>query len=81
MVKREKRLRKGAASLERQKEIHEKKLEEAIKLGDEDLKRYYIKEINKFEKEREYKLSKLHRKDKDFKEENIEDNDKEDKKI
>ena len=42
MGKREKRLKKGVISLEIQRELHEKKLEEAKKLGNEYLKKYYI---------------------------------------
>ena len=67
MVKREKRLKKGIDSLEKQKEVHEQKLEKAINEGDEYLERYYTKEIAALESDKKYKLSKLHRKDKDYK--------------
>ncbi len=59
MVKREKRLRKGIESLEEQKKIHEEKRRQAEKLGEEELVRYYDKEIEKFERERYKKKSKL----------------------
>ena len=52
MAKREKRLEKGIASLEKQEKIHEAKLEEARKLGKPELVEYYIKEIAAFEKSR-----------------------------
>jgi|TARA_B100001971_G_scaffold17488_2_gene13592 peptide subunit release factor 1 (eRF1) len=45
MVKRKKRLKKGIESLKKQIEFHEDKLEEAERKKDENLVRYYEKEI------------------------------------
>jgi len=59
MVKREKRLKRGIESLEEQKKIHEEKRKIAEELGEEELVRYYDKEIEKFEKERLKKEVKL----------------------
>ena len=59
MAKREKRLKKGIDSLERQIVIHEEKKEVAESLGQEELVGYYDKEIReliKRKKEREAKL-------------------------
>ena len=61
MAKREKRLEKGIESLEEQKKIHEEKRKQAEKLGEEELVRYYDKEIEKFEKEQAKKKDKLDR--------------------
>jgi len=61
MVKREKRLEKGIDSLEKQKEIHEEKRKNAKEAGEEELVRYYDKEIDKFEKEQAKKKEKLDR--------------------
>lgn len=61
MVKREKRLKKGIQSLEEQKKIHEEKRKKARELGEEDLVRYYDKEIEKFEMEKEKKQDLLDR--------------------
>lgn len=61
MVKREKRLEKGIASLEEQKKIHEIKRKNAEELGDEDLVRYYDGEIKMFENEKSKKTDKLNR--------------------
>ena len=69
MTKRKGRLKRGIISLEVQKELHEQKLEETKKAGNKDLEKYYIKEIKGFAEEREHKLSKLHRKDKNYKNE------------
>ena len=52
MVKREKRLKKGISSLEVQKKVHLEKRKQAEELGEEELVRYYDKEIEKFEKEK-----------------------------
>jgi len=68
MGKREKRLKKGVGSLEIQEKIHEEKLEDARRSGNKNLERYYIKEMSTFDREKKYKLSKLYRKDKSFKE-------------
>ena len=59
MTKREKRLEKGITSLEEQKKLHEIKKKEAEKLGQEELIKYYAKEIMSLEerkKDREKKL-------------------------
>ena len=61
MVKREKRLEKGIVSLEEQKEIHEERRRQAEEIGDEELVRYYDKEIKKFEREQAKKKEKLER--------------------
>ncbi|MEK6793041.1 MAG: hypothetical protein AABX96_05350 [Nanoarchaeota archaeon] len=61
MVKREKRLEKGIKSLEEQKKIHVGKRKKAKELGEEELVRYYDKEIEKFEKEKEKKQDSLDR--------------------
>jgi len=61
MVKREKRLKKGILSLGRQRRLHEIKRKYAEKLGQEELIRYYTKEIlslEKRKKDRERKLKK-----------------------
>ena len=47
MTKREKRLEKGIESLEEQKKIHEEKRKRAEEIGEEELVRYYSKEIKK----------------------------------
>ena len=65
MAKREKRLKKGILSIERQRKLHEIKRKYAEKLGQEELVRYYIKEIKSLEnrrKNRENKLKKLTKK-------------------
>lgn len=59
MVKREKRLEKGIVSLDEQRKIHLAKRKAAEELGNEELVRYYDKEINKFEKEKHKKEDKL----------------------
>ncbi|MBI2451868.1 hypothetical protein HYV50_02190 [Candidatus Pacearchaeota archaeon] len=46
-MKRKKRLERGVKSLEDQIKIHEEKKQKAIELGQEELVRYYEKEINK----------------------------------
>ena len=61
MVKREKRLERGIESLEEQKKIHEEKKKLAEELGNEELVRYYDKEIKNFEKEISKKKDKLWR--------------------
>ena len=45
MVKRKKRLEKGVISLNKQIEIHKKKMEIAKELGQEELVNYYTKEM------------------------------------
>lgn len=61
-MKREKRLQKGIESLEKQKEIHEEKKKIAEELGQEELARYYTKEIIAFEKRIKDRESKKERK-------------------
>ncbi|MDO8509442.1 MAG: hypothetical protein Q7S27_07240 [Nanoarchaeota archaeon] len=50
MTKREKRLEKGIASIEKQKLLHEEKKKLAQDLGQEDLVNYFTKEIHSLEK-------------------------------
>jgi hypothetical protein len=59
MTKRKKRLERGIVALERQKGIHEEKRRKAKELGNEELMRYYDKELQKFENEQFKKRSKL----------------------
>ena len=62
MVKREKRLQKGIDSLDEQIKFHEEKRRLAQELGQEDLVRYYEKEIEalkKRKKDREDKRDRL----------------------
>ncbi len=59
MAKREKRLEKGIESLKEQRRIHIEKRKLAEKLGEEELARYYDKEIEKFEREKIKKEGKL----------------------
>ncbi len=54
-MKRKKRLEKGIESLETQIAIHKEKLKEAVEEGDEDLIRYYEKDIEHFEQEKKKK--------------------------
>jgi hypothetical protein len=59
MTNRKKRLKKGIESLQEQIEIHKEKKKHAEEEGDEDLTRYYIKEIEAKEKAREEKQALL----------------------
>ncbi len=59
MSKRKKRLEKSIASLEKQKILHEFKRKRAEKLGQEELVRYYIKEIKSIEKRKRNREEKL----------------------
>ncbi len=61
MAKREKRLKKGILSLERQKELHEIKRKLAEELGQEELIKYYTKEIKSIENRKRNRESKLKR--------------------
>ena len=61
MVKREKRLEKGVLSLQKQKIIHEIKKEQSKKLGQEELVRYYTKEIESFGNRIKNRKSKIKR--------------------
>ena len=54
-MKRKKRLAKGIESLKKQIGVHEEKLKEAREKGNEDLTRYYEKEIKRFENTKEKK--------------------------
>ncbi|MBS3088207.1 hypothetical protein J4402_00335 [Candidatus Pacearchaeota archaeon] len=62
-MKREKRLEKAIDSLEEQKRLHEGKKKVAEELGQEDLVRYYDKEIKSLEERRKDREEKLKRKD------------------
>jgi len=62
MVKRKKRLEKGIISLENQKKLHELKRKQAEKLGQEELFRYYTKEIKSLEERKRNREGKLKRK-------------------
>ena len=54
-MKRKKRLEKGVKSLQKQVEIHKEKLRKAIEEGNEDLARYYEKDISFMENEEKKK--------------------------
>lgn len=60
-MKRKKRLKKGIESIKNQVDVHEEKLKEAKEKGDEELTRYYEKEIGNLEKEEEKKKEQLGR--------------------
>ena len=60
-MKRKKRLEKGIESLQKQIEIHKMKLKKAIEEGNEDLARYYEKDIARLEGEEIKKKEKLER--------------------
>lgn len=60
-MKRKKRLEKGIESLQKQIEIHKMKLKAAIEGGDEDLARYYEKDLVRLEGEEIKKKEKLER--------------------
>ena len=62
MGKREKKLEKGIVSLEKQKILHEEKKKLAGELGQEELVRYYTKEIKSLEERKQDRLNKLKRK-------------------
>ncbi len=55
MAKRNKRLEKGIDSLEKQIQIHEKRKEKAVELGQEELVNYYEKEILSLKKNKKKK--------------------------
>ncbi len=63
MAKRKKRLEKAIKSLQEQKEIHREKRKQAQEAGDENLVRYYDKELVFIDEELKDKDDKLHRKD------------------
>ncbi|MEN9626399.1 MAG: hypothetical protein RL557_727 [archaeon] len=54
-MKRKKRLEKGIKSLQEQIKIHKEKLEDAKGKGNEDLTRYYEKDIQRLENEEKKK--------------------------
>ncbi len=60
-MKRKKRLERGIESLQKQIEIHKEKLKKAIEEGDEDLARYYEKDLARLEGEEIKKKDKLER--------------------
>lgn len=59
MAKRKKRLEKGISSLEEQIRIHDKKRILAEELGQEELIRYYTKEIEALKKRKDNREGKL----------------------
>lgn len=61
MEKREKRLKKGIASIEKAIEKHETKMEEAKKEGRIELSNYFEKEIESLKKRKENRENKLNR--------------------
>lgn len=61
MVKREKRLKKSILSLEKQRKLHEIKRKYAEESGQEELVRYYTKEIESLEKRKKNRENKLKR--------------------
>jgi len=61
-MKREKRLQKGIESLEEQRKLHEEKKKLAEEIGNQELVRYYSKEISSFEREIKDKEKKRDRK-------------------
>lgn len=58
-MKRKKRLEKGIESLKEQIEIHREKLKKAIEEGNEDLARYYEKDLSRLDDEKIKKKNKL----------------------
>ena len=60
-MKRKKRLVKGIESLHRQIEIHKEKLREAMKEGNEELVRYYEKDLVRVENEEKKKKEHLNK--------------------
>ena len=58
-MKRKKRLEKGIESLQKQVEIHKEKLKNAIEDGNEDLAKYYEKDLARLEIEKDKKVEKL----------------------
>ncbi|MBI2045724.1 hypothetical protein HYT23_06705 [Candidatus Pacearchaeota archaeon] len=58
-MKRKKRLARGIESLKKQVEIHKGKLGKVIEEGNEELARYYIKDIFRLEIEERKKEEKL----------------------
>jgi len=61
-MKREKRIKKGIDSLEEQKKIHLEKKKLAEEIGNENLVRYYEKEIESLQKRKNNREDKLKRK-------------------
>jgi hypothetical protein len=61
MVKREKRLKKGISSLEKQIKLHETKRKYAEKLGQEELVGYYTKEMKSLKERKKDREGKLDR--------------------
>ncbi len=60
-MKRKKRLEKGIESLQEQIEIHGGKLKDAVEEGDDDLARYYEKDLRILKGEKEKKREKMGR--------------------
>ena len=61
-MKREKRIKKGIDSLEEQKKIHLEKKKLAEEIGNENLVRYYEKEIESLQKRKNNREDKLKKK-------------------
>ncbi|MEK6926582.1 MAG: hypothetical protein AABW50_04865 [Nanoarchaeota archaeon] len=60
-MKRKKRLEKGIESLKKQVEIHKEKLKKSIEEGNEDLAKYYVKDLARLEDEEKKKRDFLKR--------------------
>ncbi|HLC78394.1 MAG TPA: hypothetical protein VJH92_04675 [Candidatus Nanoarchaeia archaeon] len=54
-MKRKKRLAKGIESLKKQVEMHKEKLKKAVEDGNEELARYYVKDLARLENEEKKK--------------------------
>ena len=54
-MNRKKRLKKGIESIEKQIDLHKDKLKNAVDEGNEELARYYEKDIERLDKEKEKK--------------------------
>ncbi len=54
-MNRKKRLKKGIESIEKQIELHKDKLKNAVDEGNEELARYYEKDIERLDKEKDKK--------------------------
>jgi len=54
-MNRKKRLKKGIESIEKQIELHKDKLKNAVDKGNEELARYYEKDIERLDKEKDKK--------------------------
>ena len=61
-MKRQKRLEKGIESLQKQIEIHKEKLKIAMEKGNQDLIKYYEKDLTNLENEEKKKREKVDKK-------------------